>query len=499
MKTYRYFIFAAALAGMTMFNSCSSFLNEKPTNASDSENAIATTADAQVMINGLMRDMSSPSYYGRNFLLYGDAKGGDFAIVSQGRGMDGLYTFNHNVNSGAYEGFWSKIYDCLLQANNLLKNIDKLEADKSNAQDFSQYKGQALTARAMFYFDLVRLYGKPYNYDKTSYGVPLVLEPLDASAQPTRATVAEVYAQIVTDLKAGAALMSKTASNGYLSYYANLAEQARVYLYMEDYANALAAAKEIIDSKKYTLYTNAQWASSWSKQWGSESIFEIGIYPNEADLEDSGLGAYMSRIYDLSKSSMGWFLASDSFLARLGKDAGDIRWGIMSYDELSKSYDSSYSADRYGACYKYLGGVSKPGDGKATNTAVNIKVIRLSEIYLIAAEAALGTGGKAAAADYLNAIRKRSPDLAAATSATVTTDMILDERSKELYGEGQRFFDMMRCNKSITFDDELIVPAINIPTREKTIDRSFFRTILPIGLTELNANPAIAKQQNPGY
>lgn len=268
---------------------------------------------------------------------------------------------------------------------------------------------------------------------------------------------------------------------------------------MEDYANALAAAKEIIDSKKYTLYTNDQWASSWSKQWGSESIFEIGIYPNEADLEDSGLGAYMSRIYDLSKSSMGWFIASDSFLARLGKDAGDIRWGIMSYDELSKSYDSSYSADRYGACYKYLGGVSMPGDGKATNTAVNIKVIRLSEIYLIAAEAALGTGGKAAAADYLNAIRKRSPDLAAATSATVTTDMILDERSKELYGEGQRFFDMMRCNKSITFDDELIVPAINIPTREKTIDRSFFRTILPIGLTELNANPAIAKQQNPGY
>ena len=59
--------------------------------------------------------------------------------------------------------------------------------------------------------------------------------------------------------------------------------------------------------------------------------------------------------------------------------------------------------------------------------------------------------------------------------------------------------NMMRCNKSITFDDELIVPAINIPTREKTIDRSFFRTILPIGLTELNANPAIAKQQNPGY
>lgn len=490
---------AAAFAGLFTISSCNSFLNEEPTNSSDSESAIATAADAQVMINGLMRDMSSPSYYGRNFFLYGDAKGGDFAIVSQGRGMDGLYTFNHNVNSGAYEGYWSTIYDCLLQINNLLKNIANIEAGGKSKEDFSQYKGEAMTARAMCYFDLVRLYGKPYNYDKTSYGVPLILEPLDASAQPTRATVQEVYSQIVADLKAGADLMAKTTAKGYLSYYANLAEQARVYLYMEDYADALAAAKTVIDSKKYTLYTNDRWVSSWSEQWGSESIFEIGIYPNEADLEDSGLGAYMSRIYDLTKSSMGWFVASDAFLARLGKDQGDVRWGIMSYDELSKSYDSAYSTDRYGACYKYLGGIGKPGDGKSTNTAVNIKVIRLSEVYLIAAEAALGANDKVAAADYLNAIRKRSPNLAPATSSTVTLDMILDERSKELYGEGQRFFDMMRCNKSITFDDELIVPAVNLPYRAKTIDRTFYRTILPIGLTEINANPAIGKQQNPGY
>ena len=499
MKTYRFLLIAAAIAGSFAISSCSRFLNEEPTNSSDSESAIATTADAQVMINGLMRDFSSSAYYGRNFFLYGDAKGGDFAIVSQGRGMDGLYTFNHNVNSGAYEGYWSTIYDCLLQINNLLKNIDRIESDGSNDEDFSQYKGEALTARAMCYFDLVRLYGKPYTYDKSSYGVPLVLEPLDASAQPTRATVEEVYNQIVADLKAGAGLMAKTTAKGYLSYYANLAEQARVYLNMGDYGNALSAAKEVIDSKKYKLYSNDEWVKSWSGQWGSESIFEIGIYPNEADLEDSGLGAYMSRIYDLTKSSMGWFVASDAFLARLGQDSGDVRWGIMSYDELSKSYDSAYSTDRYGSCYKYLGGVDMPGDGKATNTAVNIKVIRLSEVYLIAAEAALGTGDKAAAADYLNAIRKRSPNLAPATSSTVTLDMILDERSKELYGEGQRFFDMMRCNKSITFDDELIVPAISIPTREKTIDRSFFRAILPIGQTEINANPAIGKQQNPGY
>jgi hypothetical protein len=68
------------------------------------------------------------------------------------------------------------------------------------------------------YFDLVRLYGKQYNMDKASYGVPLVLEPLDASAQPTRASVEEVYTQILKDLAEAAPLLSKNKVNGYINY-----------------------------------------------------------------------------------------------------------------------------------------------------------------------------------------------------------------------------------------------------------------------------------------
>ena len=74
-------------------------------------------------------------------------------------------------------------------------------------EDFSEAKGQALTLRALFYFDLVRLYGLPYNYNKTSYGVPNVTEPLTVNAQPTRATVEENYRQILQDLSDGAALL----------------------------------------------------------------------------------------------------------------------------------------------------------------------------------------------------------------------------------------------------------------------------------------------------
>ena len=87
--------------------------------------------------------------------------------------------------------------------------------------------------------------------------------------------------------------------------------------------------------------------------------------------------------------------------------------------------------------------------------------------------------------------------MAPATAATITLDMILDERSKELFGEGHRFFDMIRCNRSIEFNDDF--QDVPISQREKVIDRTFYKIVLPISQDELNANPALRSQQNKGY
>ena len=485
MKKYNIFFAALLFAG---FTSCKKdFLDVKPTNAGEAETSIQTAADAKVMINGLMSKMTSSDYYGRNFILYGDTKGGDLTIFSQGRGLDALYTFNHSKSSNNYSGFWNQIYHCILQANNIITSIDRLQA-AGTTENFDNYKGQALTARALMYFDLVRLYGKPYAQDKSSFGVPNITEPLDASAQPLRATVEQNYTQILNDLKEAEPLLSKSKSNGYLNYYGNKAIQARVYLNMENYAEALSAAQEIINSNVYKLYSNADWVNSWKTQFGSESIFELGIFPSESDLGSSSLGFYLRRKGHGGGSALGWFMASDYFLDRLNQDPDDVRWGVMSYDESSTSH--------LGASYKYSGSTELEGDGKSTSTAVNIKVIRLSEIYLIAAEAAYYID-KDLAATYLNEIRKRSPNLAPVSGATITMDMILDERSKELFTEGQRFFDMLRLNLPITFNDEF--GGITVSHRPKTIDRTFEKVILPIPQDEINANPGLEAQQNPGY
>lgn len=470
------------------FSSCDDdFLDVAPSNSGDASTSIQTLADAKVMLTGIMSGMTSSNYYGRNFMLYADAKGGDLTTISMGRGLDGLYSFNHSPTSGSYSGFWNSIYYGILQTNNLILNIEKLEEAGAEA-NFDDVKGQALTARALMYFDLVRIYGKPYAYDKDSYGVPNILEPLDALAQPLRATVAENYNQIITDLTNAQPLLSKNKSNGYLNYYANLAIQARVYLNMERYSEALSAAEEIMESGVYSLYSNNEWVDSWTSQFGSESIFELAILPSEADLGNSSLSVYLRRAGHQSASAIGQFIASDYYLNRLGEDPDDVRWGILDYDEVGPTH--------MGASYKYSGDTNLGGDGKSTATSVNIKVIRLSEIYLIAAEAALPTD-KDLAADYLNEIRKRAPDLAPATASTISLDMILDEKSKELFTEGQRFFDMLRLNKDITFNDDL--GGVPISTREKTIDRTFYKTILPISQEEINANPGIGSQQNPGY
>lgn len=489
-KIINHYMSTFALCSVMLFSSCSGFLNMQPSNSANSENAIATPADAQVIVNGIMRAMTSSSYYGRNFFMYGDAKGGDLTIISQGRGLDDLYTFNHTATSGNYSGFWEQGYYCIMQINNLLENIDKLET--AGKMGFDSYKGQALTLRGLIYFDLVRLYGLPYNYNNTGYGVPLVTKTLDSDAEPTRATVKEIYTQILSDLSTGATLLSKDKSlqNGYIGYYGNLAEQARVKLYIEDYDGALAAAKEIINSGVYTLYTPDKWIASWATQFGSESIFELGMYPNEGDLGTSSLGFYLMCEGQMDGAA-GWFMGSDSFLNKLSEDKSDVRWGVMGQDESTTLH--------LGSCYKYMGGLSVAGDGKESITAVNIKVVRLSEVYLIASEAALHATipDAAKAAVYLNDIRCRAPQLTPATAATISDDMILDERSKELFCEGQRFFDMIRMNKSITFDDEF--GGIAVSHRTKTIDRTFGKIVLPISQDEINANPALKSEQNDAY
>jgi hypothetical protein len=126
-----------------------------------------------------------------------------------------------------------------------------------------------------------------------------------------------------------------------------------------------------------------------------------------------------------------------------------------------------------------------------------VKVIRLSEVYLIAAEAAFHTGNDDKALLYLNAVAtERDPAFAGYTSAgnALLQDILL-ERRKELAFEGHRYWDLARYNMNVVRID-LADNYTGVPI---TIAANNFRRVLPIPQAELDANPNIRGQQNPGY
>ncbi|MBR1538250.1 MAG: RagB/SusD family nutrient uptake outer membrane protein, partial [Bacteroidales bacterium] len=480
-------------------SSCEGFLDMAPTNQADSSTCLTSTHDAEVMLTGLIYNLTAASYYGRNFLLYGDAKGGDLTIYTGGNPGDALYYFNHSASNNSYSGYWSQGYFCLLQANNIIANIKALQAE-GTTENFDDYLGQALTIRAMIHFDLVRLYGKPFNMDRTSDGIPVVTEPVDAAAKLLRDPVEKAYTQIVADLTEAAPLLSSSVKRGYFNYYANQMLLGKVYQYMDNQSAALTCFENVINSKKYTLYTPANWVASWSREFGSESILELAIYPSERDLGTGSLGCYYMRKGHINAAN-GNFYASKYWMDIMGEN--DVRWGIMDWDHYyndSSVSDNIRARSHYGkdCCYKYSGSTGLAGDKGSSNfTAVNIKVFRLSEAYLAAAEAALATGAGAKAADYLNAIAQRNPDYTPFTASSVKIDDIYDEFRREFLCEGKLFFEACRLNKTVTFEDNAYYGSTVSSRRGLTIDRNNNLCRLPISIDEIHTNPDI--QQNPGY
>ncbi|MDR1746962.1 MAG: RagB/SusD family nutrient uptake outer membrane protein [Tannerella sp.] len=485
------------------FASCKDFLDVLPSESVPSSQSIGNVADARIAINGVYRLMTSSSYYGRTMILYSEFKGGDFGLTTTAIAGDALYFFYHNPQSNSYSDVWSQGYIVLLQVNNIIANIESGNVTTPTAADekeLNAIKGQALTVRAFVHFDLARIYGYPYMKDNgASLGATIVTEVLPAKAQLGRNTVSECYAQAITDLNSALPLLEgSTKKNGAISYYAAKALLARIYLYKGDWDNAYSNAKDVIDNGGYTPYTAENWVESWTKQFGSESIFELYVVPNESDLGSSSLRSYYAP-RGTSRRDLGPMMVSDGFFSMFKQPVHDtdVRWGVFGPDEFANGLSAAHTIpDRKGWMMKY------EDDGKSNPSAVNIKVIRLSEVLLIAAEAALkkSSPDKANAVNWINTVRKRNPaldDLTTAADNNTLIDEIFLQRRIELIGEGHRYFDILRVGGTVHFTDGGEWSAIPDGGRTSTVDWNFYRCVLPIGINEINANPVI--QQNPGY
>ena len=341
----------------------------------------------------------------------------------------------------------------------------------------------------MALFDLTRFFGYPYAKDNgASLGVPIVKEISDTESKPSRSTVAECYEAIINDLKDASELLSGSFNKGKINKWATLALLSRAYLYMEDNTNALATAEAAIkgaEGKKYALWTNEEYPNAWEKEY-----------------EKSAPGEYLFELVNLTVDGVGkenisyltWedgyddYCLTSSFYEVMKEDPDDIR---------NTAYVIGKKAKR-----AYINKFLPQGD-KAREDA-SIHVLRLSEVYLIAAEAAVKLNNNDKAVKYLDAIVNRANPEKTVKGKTITLDDVLLERRKELFGEGHRMFDAIRNHKRIerteatkTFPEIADTKHISMLEESMSFDWSYYRVVLPIPKAEINANPNIL--QNPGY
>jgi hypothetical protein len=350
---------------------------------------------------------------------------------------------------------------------NMMINAE-FEPPSAVQAEFNQLIGEAHAVRGLAYFDMVKMFAQHYTFtaEASHPGVPLVLES-DVTSLPSRATVAQIYGQVIADFNAAIGLMTMDrAGSAMITEEAVQALLSRVYLYMEDFANARAMADAVINSGNYSLLTGTAYVDQFVDGHSSEAIFEIENHDTDNRGSDCLGCMYTATGY-------GDYLPALDLLNLI--DPADIRMQMFKADPLLTGI---YCCSR----------VNKWPTRTQTD---NVPVIRLSEIYLNRAEANARSGSDAAAQADLNLIRQRG--LATAPDVTLTGQALLDEilieRRIELGYEGHRIHDIMRHKLSVTRVDVTgDVAQINYPCNF---------CILPIPFAELDANENISG--NTGY
>jgi hypothetical protein len=467
------------------FLSCSEdWLDLKPSTQVVSTEAIKNLVDAEYAINGIYSTFQSYEYYGARMQYYADVTGDDMQATGTNKRSSLFYMMVSNTDN-IYTSLWSKPYEVIRYANNILAQIDALEVLTADEPRKDDVKGQALALRALALFDVTRVFGSTYLKDGgTSLGACIVTEVVGPGYQPSRSTVAECYAQVIKDLTDAIPLLKVTRNDGKINRWGAMTLLSRVYLYKGDNANALIQAEAAITgalANSYRLWTNAEYGSAtaaWKGKFTQEVLFEV--VNNVSDRAGNDGVAYL-----MLRSGYNDIVLTSDFLTLLEEDMSDVRHLITKLETSS----SSYNRTRKVYLLKYTGPESDVRNA-------NIPVLRLSEAYLNAAESAVKTGDNDKAIAYLGAIVKRA-NPANSVAGTVTLEQVIKERRKELVGEGHRQFDALRNNETINRSGGWHIP--NLIDEVKSYNRDYFHAILPIPRYEIDANPSLKGQQNPGY
>ncbi|GAB3965641.1 hypothetical protein GCM10028806_05190 [Spirosoma terrae] len=353
------------------------------------------------------------------------------------------YTYRHTSDQGNALAFYRKGYQVIIGCNKVIGAVKE-----GTSKEMDQILGENLFLRAMVHFDLVRIFGRPYTQSPETNSGIIIKTDTKADDNASRASVKEVYAFVVSELQRAAKLMTTVRTNSYASATAANALLSRVYLYMNDNANAITYANLVIADSRYALATSTQVPDFYTVE--NEQNREV-IYAIKHTLKDDRTWSAIGSMYYTSPGGVGWgeIYASQEYQDLINKFPNDKRRSFL----VRKLTSTGAQEKRNGIDKVYITKFSNQGGIATLSSPI---VLRLSEMYLNRAEAYAKTGETEKAIADVNLIRQRAG--LTGTELYTTTDLkglptvldvVLQERRLELAFEGHRPYDLFRNNRSL--------------------------------------------------
>lgn len=194
---------------------CTDFVIEEPITSASDVKVFSDYQGIDKACLGAYSHLYSTSWYGADFILSAELRGGNAKNPTNSDFRSGRYTNQNSwsFNESATSPLWFPAYKAITSCNNVIDAVDFKVAELNETNDadtvlYNNIKAESLFLRALAHFDLVRTYAQPYSYNPESMGVPVVLKNITYN-EPARDSVKHVYEQVINDLLLAELLMEE--------------------------------------------------------------------------------------------------------------------------------------------------------------------------------------------------------------------------------------------------------------------------------------------------
>lgn len=517
------FIFICTLLLLSLSN-CNDFLTEEPRDIISPANFFNSEADAQAAITGIYAILKNNAVYGQVGLDAWYENGADVLGPNRGWGIIASicsYTMDEE-NAGDVQQLmgiaqsWRDLYKIVLNTTVILDNItdnENIPVERRNA-----FVGEALFLRALAYYHLTNLWGD-VPYYREDIGI-------EAIAQLGRTDKDLIRAEILQDLQRAQDLMLDEipeAESGRASKWVAAMVMAKIYLIQEDWQNALDKSLEIINSGRYQLLDDYGAVFDPFNEYNSEIIWELDFAKDLFSLLDqafpgrsfAGNANWRASIFSPRLRDEPAVSSERETLSGLLTANGEAMNGTglqiplpdlvnkFPMNDLRRPHNITQEYEGIQLKFPYMPKLWNLDlqNSPRFNHSDNRIVFRLSDVYLMAAEAENELNGPANAYQYINTVRARA--FATTEEAQLSglsqdefRNTLRDERKWELAGEGHRRMDLIRWG--ILLD---VVRSTEYRVYDPAANIQPFHVLLPIPLVEINLNPALLESDptNNGY